>query len=431
MKVTTAVRGTSSLRFEAVTRKLSGVCAGVTAAAVVLMSTVAASALPGAGTRTPYTEAYAPSESVRLTRAKDLISDDQWVAAITELRAAVADPKEQSKDEALFWLAHSQNQVGDLAEAVESIRRLQREYRKSRWSVPAYSLMLELAQKLGRHDVLWRMVPPPPPAAPKAPSGPTPRPAAVSRRAPRAAPSAPPHPPPPPQPPTGRQPPPPPEPPAPWVSDTYLPDADLRIQALGRLIRTDAQKVIPMLGNIALEEDDIGAARRAVFVLAQSRHPEAQLMVVDVAKKGPDPVRLAAVRELGLFGGPDISKELLQVYSSANVPVKEQVVISLGQRADTGALLKIAQSESNRQLREAAVIALGRAGGREQLRVMYAKAPADVRHAIIRALFSARDDNGLIRIAEQEKEPRLRAYVRQRLRLMGTPRARAYLEKIR
>ena len=71
-----------------------------------------------------------------MARAKDLISEDQWTAAIPVLRAAAADPKEPNKDEALFWLAHSQNQAGDLAEAVESIRTLQRDFPKSRWSEP-------------------------------------------------------------------------------------------------------------------------------------------------------------------------------------------------------------------------------------------------------------------------------------------------------
>ena len=105
-----------------------------------------------------------PADSPRMARAKDLISEERWTAAIPELRAAVHDPKEQNKDEALFWLAHSQNQAGDLAEAVESIRKLQADYPKSRWKRPAGSLMIELAQKLGRRDVLWMTaVPPTPP----------------------------------------------------------------------------------------------------------------------------------------------------------------------------------------------------------------------------------------------------------------------------
>ena len=213
----------------------------------------------------------------------------------------------------------------------------------------------------------------------------------------------------------------------PWITETMLEDADLRIQALGRLIRTDAQKVIPMLGTIALTQDKPAEARRAVFVLAQSGHPEAQLVVVEVAKKGPQPVRVAAVKELGRFGGPEIGKELLLVYSTADVPVKQQVVFSLSQRNDAMALLKIAQSENNPDLRENAVLALGRVGARDQLRVMYASAPVEVRYVIVRGLFTARDDDGLIRICEEEKEPQLRTYAHDRLLLMNTARARAYL----
>ena len=45
-------------------------------------------------------------------------------------------------------------------------------------------------------------------------------------------------------------------------------------RALGSLIHTDAAKVIPMLKEIALESGNLAAARRALFVLAQSGRPE-------------------------------------------------------------------------------------------------------------------------------------------------------------
>ncbi|MGH9311262.1 MAG: HEAT repeat domain-containing protein, partial [Vicinamibacterales bacterium] len=224
-------------------------------------------------------------------------------------------------------------------------------------------------------------------------------------------------------------PPPPPAPPAAWLPDTYFPDSDLRVQALGSLIHTDAAKVIPMLRNIALEADNLAAARRAVFVLAQSRNPEAHSTVVDVAKTGPEPVRLVAVRELGRFGGAKISDDLLQVYASGNLPVKQQVIVALGDRAETAPLLKIAQSEHDERIRDGAIIALGRAGATRQLRVMYRDAGAEARRTIIRGLFSARDEEGLIRIANEETNTDLRREVLTRLRLLGTPGAKAYLEK--
>ena len=362
--------------------------------------------------------ALEPADSPRLARAKDLISEERWSAAIPELRAAVNDRKEPNKDEALFWLAHSQNQAGDLAEAVESIRKLQSEYPKSKWRQPAGSLMIELAQKLGRRDVLWHTaVPPAPPPAP----GPPPR-----KRSPRS-----PQPPPPPAAPQPAELPKGPAQPATWFAENYFPDTDLRVQALGRLIPTDAPKVIPILRNIALESDNPGAARGAVFILAQSRNPEAQSTVVDVAKVGPETVRVAAVRELARFGGANVGRELLEVYTRGNAPVKQQVVFSLGERADTSALVRIVQTESDEKLRDAAILTLGRAGARDELRVLFARAPKGARLAVIRGLFYARDEDGLIKIAGQEKDAALKADVVSKLRLLGTPKAKQYLETVK
>ena len=380
----------------------------------------------------PSLAAFEPADSPRLARAKDLISDERWTAAIPELRAAVTDPKETNKDEALFWLAHSQNQAGDLAEAVESIRKLQADYPKSRWKQPAGSLMIEVAQKLGRTDVLWRTAAPPaPPAPPVAATAPRLR----SPRGPQPVPPAAPLPPPAPPAQSGPTPPAPPAPPGPpgaaWFAEAYLPDANLRVQALGRLIPTDAPKVIPILRNIALETDNPGAARGAVFVLAQSRNAQAQSTVVDVAKVGPENVRVVAVRELARFGGPNVGQDLLEVYSRGNAPVKRQVVVSLGERADASTLLRIVQTENNDELRDAAILTLGKAGGREQLRVLFVRAPSEARRAVIRGLFLARDEDGLIRIAAQEKDPALKADVLSKLRLLGTPKAKEYLESLK
>jgi len=215
-----------------------------------------------------------------------------------------------------------------------------------------------------------------------------------------------------------------------WFME-YSADADLRIQALGRLILTDAPKVIPILRTIALEADNPGAARRAVFILAQSRDPEAQSTVVDVAKVGPETVRVAAVREIARFGGPEVGQELLDVYSLGNQPVKQQVVVSLGERSDTSSLFRIVQTENNDELRDAAILTLGRAGGRDQLRVLFARASKDARQAVIRGLFLARDEDGLIRIARQEKDEALKAEIISRLRLLGTPKAKEYLASLK
>jgi hypothetical protein len=374
-------------------------------------------------------------ESRRMARAKDLIADEQWSQAVRELRAAVADPREPNKDEALFWLAHSQNQENDFAAAIETIRQLERDYGSSRWVKPARSLLIELAQKLKRDDVLWWTAVPSPAPTPRVPRAfdvpPSPRPAPAPAPAMRAPKAMPPTPQPViPSPPPTQVPPIPAAAPPAWVASPWKPDADQRILALGGLLEKNEAVVVDLLLQIALDDDNPVAGRRAVFVLAQSGKPVAQSAVVEIAKRGPAPVKLAAVRELGRFGGPEASKALVQVYSSANLAVKRQVVSSLGARSEVSALYRIAQSERDPTLRSTAIVALGRVGGREQLFRLYNNAQPEGKRSIIVGLFTARAEDELIQIADKEKDAALRREVLSRLRLLGTPKARAYILKV-
>ena len=396
--------------------------------------------------------AASPQTSPRMEAAKDLIADEQWVRAIDVLKAAAADKKEKNPDEALFWLAHSQHQAGDLVAAVSTVADLEQKFPASRWVKPARSLRVELAQKLRRADVLWwtATTPPLPPAAVMPAPAPATAGVSVGPRAPqarpgRALPVPPPDAaagvlpapnaatPPPPRPAAaggGRAPMPPPAMSRVWVSENTTVDNDLRIQALRSLIQTDAQRVIPILRTIALESPNAGEASRAVFVLASSGRPDAHSTVLEVARLASEPVSVAAVRELGRFGGPQTVDELLKVYEHGKPRVKYQVVNSLGERSAATALLQIVQSESDSGLREVAIVTLGEAGGREQLQRMYRRASPDVKGPIIRGLFNARADDELIQIAERESDPAIRRDVLVRLRLLGTPKAKAYLEKI-
>ena len=350
--------------------------------------------------------------SPRMEKAKDFIADEEWRRAIDVLTTAAADPKEKNQDEALFWLAHCQHQAGDLAEAVGTISDLERRFPTSRWVKLARSVRVELAQKLGRSDVLWWTVYAPPPPPPPPPS-----------RAPKATPPAP----------AGRRtapPPPPPPMPMMWASEYTAADMDLRIQALRSLIRTDAPRVIPMLRNIALESENPDEASRAVFVLAQSGRPDAFTTLIELAKQAPvEAVSVAAVKELGRFGGPRMSDELLLVYEVGKPRVKMQVVNSLGERSATNALFRIVESEPDVDLKEVAIVTLGRAGGRAQLQRFYRRARPELKKPIIVGLFNARAEDELIEIAEHERDAALKTTVFNSLRLLGTPKSREYLEK--
>jgi HEAT repeat protein len=317
-------------------------------------------------------------DSQRLARAKDFIAEEHWPQAIRELQGAVDDAKEMNRDEALFWLAHSEHEFGDQAAAVQAIARLEKEFPSSRWVRPARSLGIEIAQRLRRDDLLWVVAATPRPPLPPAPPPPT------TLLAPR-----------------------PPVPPSTLAPLGFAalppmpPDMDLRIEALGGLIDAHADRVIPLLRDIALDPHQPTAARRAVFLLAQCPRPEARNIVVEVAKKGAEPARVVAIRELAHFQGAAVSAELMQ----------------------------IATDESDLIVRNTAIGALGRMAPRERLRTLYVKSRPDSRAAVINALFAARDEDGLINIARTEKDMLLRSRARQQLRLLGTPKAIAFLNE--
>jgi hypothetical protein len=379
---------------------------------LLMAATIAAAAEP------------AGQESKRLARAKDFIEGERWSQAIDDLQIAIADPKETRKDEALYWLAHSLNQVGDRAGSVEVIRRLEGEYPSSKWVKPAQALRIEIAVRLNRSDVLWyAAMPPPPPSRAPMPVQPDAPPARPSKAA--GAPKA--------VGPKGDGPAKVP-PPLPWYGVDYSPDPDLQIQALSALLKTEADRVIPLLNDIVFESHDAGRASRAVFVLSQSDSPKAFEVVLKAAKGAPEPAQIAAVKVLGRSGGPAVSFELLQVYDTAKENVKFQVVRSLSERMDKRGLQHIVQSEKNFRLRSVAIEGLGQAGGVEQLSVMYKSATLPlVRRSIISGLFIARADGELIRICETERnggDPKLASDVLEKLRLLSTPKAKEYLQKV-
>jgi hypothetical protein len=199
-------------------------------------------------------------------------------------------------------------------------------------------------------------------------------------------------------------------------------------------MKIDADQAIHLLTDIAFESSDPGQAGRAVFVLATSDQPKAIDVVVKVAKTGSEPAQMAAVKALGRLGGPKISTDLLQVYDTAGDPVKLQIVRSFGERADKTALQRIVAFEKNPKLRSFAIEGLGQAGAVKQLSMMYPSTPLEGRRSIIIGLFIAQADAELIQIADGERRkggnPQLAREAIERLRLLETPKAKEYLQKV-
>ena len=103
---------------------------------------------------------------------------------------------------------------------------------------------------------------------------------------------------------------------------------------------------------------------------------------------------------------------------------------SLGERSERTALMTIAQTEMDRDLRTRAILTLGQAGGNQELRLLYTKFGVEFKRPIIQGLFNARADDELILLADRERDRTVRQELYDQLRLLGTPKAKEYLQKV-
>lgn len=349
----------------------------------------------------------------RLDAARLLMFDRDWAGAVVALRKVMADRREPLRDEAAFWLAHSLFQMGKASEALEVIATLESQYPRSRWLMPARSLRVEIATRMGSSELLWRVAQPPAPPAPAAlPETPrTPRPG----RAPRAV-GAP-------------LPPPPPAAPAPPAMTM----TDVRIQALSGLLLEAPDRAVPALREIVIEHQETPQARRALFVLGLSPHEDALETVMHFATTGPDALRVVAVEQLARWPSPDAKKTMTFAYANGSPRVKMQVLQSLGESGGASYLYSIVTSEHDPDLRESGILGLGHARGRAELARLYARpsVPHAERAAILEALFAAGADRELVTIARQERDARLRGEAIALLRTLNTPAALRFLRTLK
>lgn len=318
--------------------------------------------------------------------ALDAVNQMDW--AKVEAQMAAAQKALQSFDSkkaegALYWQAYAASKLGERDKAMAKLQALRKAYPDGSWSQDAGALWLQL-QPPG--------LPPMPPIPPMAavPDG--------------------------------------------WSTSPALRKGDdLKLLALNGLMNTEPSKALPLLKDVINGGADATVKDRALFVLAQSHTPEALAYLVDAAEHNSDPaVRLHALRYLGLFGGEQSQAALAQIYHQSNsTEVKQNILRDFMLSGDTTRLVALAKSESNPQLRDQAIRELGLSGKPEAqtaLLDMYRGARDRAgSEAIIQALFLHNSAPALVSLARKETDPELKRDIVQRLSLMHSPAATAYL----
>lgn len=200
-------------------------------------------------------------------------------------------------------------------------------------------------------------------------------------------------------------------------------DDEVKLMALQALQNTAPEEAIPMIEKVLEGTSGRRVKQRALFVLAQSQSPRAREVLRNYARGGSTPdLQNQAIQYLGVHGSPESRAVLAEVYgTTTDVDVKRRILRAFMVSGEKDRLLKAAQGEANPELRAEAVGQLGNMQAHEELWQLYQKESAvDVKRRILRAMQVGGSVDRLIELVKVEQNPELR---REVIRALGLTRA--------
>jgi len=145
---------------------------------------------------------------------------------------------------------------------------------------------------------------------------------------------------------------------------------DIKILALNSMLNQDPAKAIPVLRGILNGNQSVGVKKHAIFVLAQSKSPEAQAMLHDAVtgKMGPE-LQRQAIMMTALFQKKRDDGTLAGIYhTTSDRQIKRSIISAFFITQDAPRLVDLARSEKDMELKRTIV---------SQLAVMHDKAATD------------------------------------------------------
>jgi tetratricopeptide (TPR) repeat protein len=286
---------------------------------------------------------------------RDAIEEGKYDRALDRFNRLI-ELKSNRTDAALYWKAYSLSKLGQRSEALTTLADLQKRFADSRWSRDAKSLEVEVRQASGQ-----------------------------------------------------------------TVSPAAQEDDELKLMALRGMMDLDPEQAYPIIEKILAGTNSPKVKDRALFVLSQGRGARARDIIANVAKGNANPdLQLRAIKYLGIMNGADNRQVLADVYkSSPDVSVKRAILRSFMVAGDRERLLSVAKTESAPELRGEAVQQLGVMGAGAELNDLYRSETAvEVKKRILQAMFIGNQSDKLIELAKGEKDVELRKTAIRNLGLM-------------
>lgn len=300
--------------------------------------------------------AVAGTESELYSKGTNALDEGRWQEAIEYFRE-VEHMRGNRADRAIYWTAYAQARAAYMSEALESIRKLKREYPSSKWNKDAEALALELRAASGQNvtpeaaqdEELKLMI----------------------------------------------------------LNSLMSSDPDRAVPLIEKLLKSDNTDRVKKQALFILSQS---GTPHAMEILASYARGEAD----------PE-LQRSAVEYLGLYGGTENAHLLEQIYiSSPNIDVRRKILEAYMLAGEGDRLVTVAKKESVPELRQKAIEQLGLLGRTDALEELYrTETEVNLRRRIIESFMLAGESDRLYELARKETDPKLRRTAIEHLGLMG------------
>ncbi len=261
------------------------------------------------------------------------MNEHRWSDAIASFDRVV-DAKGKKADAALYWKAYSLNKLGKGPMAMATCFQLRSRYTESQWNRDCSALTIELRSEM-KMPVL--AVPPVPMIGPIE------------------------------------------------IHDVYRDEGgpargsndDLKMLALNSMLNRDPVQAIPLLRGVLSGNQPNGIKQHAIFVLAQSKSPEAQNILHDAVtgKMGSD-LQRQAIQMTAVFQGKRANDSLAEVYrTTSDTQIKRSIISAFFISQDAPRMVELARNEKDLEMKRSIV---------SQLAIMPDKAATDYMLELLR-----------------------------------------------
>jgi HEAT repeats len=130
-------------------------------------------------------------------------------------------------------------------------------------------------------------------------------------------------------------------------------DEDLKILALNSLLNRDPATALPLLRGILSGNQPLSVKKHALFVLAQSKSPEAEGILRDAALGKLDPqLQGQAIQAMAVFQGKRANDTLAEVYRTTTDPkIKTSIISAMFITKDAPRMVEMARNEKDLELK--------------------------------------------------------------------------------